>query len=97
MKLSSIIAKYKLKTILPISFIVGSVLVAVLLILFKPQAEKRSSQPKLPVVTVQKINSESITIPIFSRGTIKAGTDIILTSEVQGSISCVFSGIQRVC
>ena len=89
MKSSSIIAKYKLKSILPISFIVGSVLVAVLLILFKPQAEKRSSQPKLPVVTVQKINSESITIPIFSRGTIKAGTDIILTSEVQGRVQSI--------
>jgi len=89
MKLSSILTKYKLKVVLPLALIVGSIVIAILLVLFKPQAEKRSSQPKLPVVTVKKVHSETVKIPVFSRGTIKAGTDIILTSEVQGRVQSI--------
>jgi len=89
MKLSSILTKYELKVTLPLALIVGSIFIAILLMLFKPQAEKRSSQPKLPVVTVKKVHSETVKIPVFSRGTIKAGTDIILTSEVQGRVQSI--------
>ncbi|MBL4607517.1 MAG: efflux RND transporter periplasmic adaptor subunit [Pseudomonadales bacterium] len=89
MQISSIFTQYKLKTLLPIALIASSILIAILLILFKPQAEKRIIQPKLPVVTVKKVNSETVKIPVFSRGTIKAKTDIILTSEVQGRVQSI--------
>ena len=89
MNLSAFLQKNKRKIIVPLLLIPGAILIAILLMVFKPQAEKRHSQPKLAVVTVKKVNSETISVPVYSRGTIKASTDIILTSEVQGRVQSI--------
>lgn len=86
MDIAQVLRKNKMKIMVPIIFIGGGLLVSSLLIFFKPQVQKQAVQPKLPVVTVTKVNAQSIKIPLYSRGTVKPSTEIILTSEVQGKV-----------
>ena len=82
----NVFKKYKRQAFIPLLIIVVGIGAGGLLIAFKPQVEKRVSQAKLPVVTIQQVYSQDVRIPVYSRGTIKARTDIMLTSEVQGRV-----------
>jgi len=86
MEIKQLLRKNKVKVIAPVILIGGGLLLSSLLVFFKPQVQKQAAQPKLPVVTVTKVNAQSIKIPLYSRGTVKPSTEIILTSEVQGKV-----------
>ena len=86
MAVSTVFKQHKRQILIPLLIIIVGVVIGGLLIVFKPQVEKRTSQAKLPVVTIQQVYSQDVRIPVYSRGTIKARTDIMLTSEVQGRV-----------
>ena len=78
--------KTKQMMVIPLAILLASALVFVALVLLKPKALKEVAEPRLPVVSIQSVEKQKVTIPVYSRGTIKAGTDIPLISEVQGRI-----------
>ncbi|HEX4976112.1 MAG TPA: efflux RND transporter periplasmic adaptor subunit [Pseudomonadales bacterium] len=86
MEIKQLLRNYPLKVVVPITLLVGGLLVAFLLIFFKPQVQKHVVQPKLPVVTVSRVQAQDTKIPLFSRGTVRPSTEIMLTAEVQGKV-----------
>lgn len=86
MKIKQLLRNYPLKVVAPVALLLGGLLAAFLLVLFKPQVQKHVVQPKLPVVTVSRIQSQAAKIPLFSRGTVRPSTEIMLTAEVQGKV-----------
>ena len=74
--------------------LVATVVILASLVIFKPKALKEIPEPRLPVVSLHQIEKQTVTIPVYSRGTIKPGTEIPLVSEVQGRIENVSSNFK---
>ena len=53
MAVSTVFKQHKRQILIPLLIIIVGVVIGGLLIVFKPQVEKRTSQAKLPVVTIQ--------------------------------------------
>lgn len=70
----------------PMIILLGLIVVLVALVMFKPKALKEVPEPRLPVVSIQQVEKQTVSIPVYSRGIIKPGTEIPLVSEVQGKI-----------
>lgn len=75
-----------LKIALPIAAIAAAVIVSVLLFVSRPEVEHQALNIKEPLVTVTTVQSESLSIPVFTRGTVTPGTEIQLISEVSGQV-----------
>lgn len=90
------IKKQKVKRFIfvPVMILVATVVILASLVIFKPKALKEIPEPRLPVVSLHQIEKQTVTIPVYSRGTIKPGTEIPLVSEVQGRIENVSSNFK---
>lgn len=78
-----------LKIILPIVLLVAAIAVSWLLIAQKPKVEQKPVEVKHPLVSVAVAESETVSVPVFTRGTVTPGTEIQLTSEVGGQVLSV--------
>lgn len=78
-----------LKIILPIILLVAAIAVSWLLISQKPTVEHKPVEVKHPLVSVAVAESETMSVPVFTRGTVTPGTEIQLTSEVGGQVLAV--------
>jgi len=75
-----------LKFALPILAIIVGITVSILLFLSRPAAEHKALNIKAPLVTVTRVEAESKSIPVYTRGTVTPGTEIQLMSEVSGQV-----------
>lgn len=78
--------KKALKFVLPIVAIVTGIVVSLLLFVSRPEIEHKPLNVKAPLVTVQEMQAQSQSIPVFTRGTVTPGTEIQLISEVSGQV-----------
>ena len=75
-----------LKIILPIALFLVAVAISWILITQKPEIVHKPVEVKHPLVSVAEVQPETISIPVFTRGTVTPGTEIQLTSEVGGQV-----------
>ncbi|MGB3622641.1 efflux RND transporter periplasmic adaptor subunit [Ketobacter sp. MCCC 1A13808] len=75
-----------LKIALPVMAIIVAVLVSIILFSSRPEVEHKELHIKAPLVTVTTVQAESLSIPVFTRGTVTPGTEIQLISEVSGQV-----------
>ncbi len=66
-----------------------SIIIVVLLVIFKPEAEKKIVRDEPPLVEYIVAKSESISVPIVSQGNVAASQAISLVAEVSGKIDYV--------
>ena len=65
----------------------AAIIISLLLYYLKPVAEKQSLRQLPPLAEFVTARSESLAVPVFSQGSIKAETRIKLVAEVSGRIS----------
>ncbi|PIE41583.1 MAG: efflux transporter periplasmic adaptor subunit [Gammaproteobacteria bacterium] len=75
-----------LKFILPVLILFISILVAFVLVQNRPKAVHKPVEIKHPLVSVAEVNSATLSVPVFTRGTVTPGTEIQLASEVGGQV-----------
>ncbi|MDA0349258.1 MAG: efflux RND transporter periplasmic adaptor subunit [Verrucomicrobia bacterium] len=78
-----------LKILLPIVFVLGATAFTVILIVLKPEPEKKELVRMLPGVEVMTLQVEPLSLTIESQGTIQPRTETVLTAEVSGVIEYV--------
>ncbi|OUS31230.1 hypothetical protein A9Q99_04325 [Gammaproteobacteria bacterium 45_16_T64] len=78
-----------LKVVLPIAAIIGALVVSALLFMSRPKVELKPVEIKQPLVSVTPVQSQALSIPVVTRGTVTPGTEIQLTSEVSGQVRTV--------
>lgn len=66
--------------------LVLALIIAILLFVFKPRAEKLPLKNEAPLAEYVVANELPVSIPVFSQGSIKAKTHIKLVAEVSGRI-----------
>ena len=66
--------------------LISAIVVAVMLFVFKPRAEKLAIKDEPPLAEYVLANVESVSIPVFSQGSINAKTHIKLMAEVSGRV-----------
>lgn len=74
------------KIIIPVLVLVGAVFFGKFLIATGPEAQKRPFTQRLPIVEVSPLKSEAYTVYIEASGTVTAGTQSNVVSEVSGRI-----------
>jgi len=67
--------------------LVLGIIIAILLVLFKPVADKQTPVYKPPEVSFISVNRRTVRIPVKTQGTIEAKTEIDLSVEVPGLIN----------
>lgn len=65
------------------------IIIASLLVIFKPKAQKQAAVQKPPEVQVVTARSQNRSLPIHSQGTVQAKVRIKLAAEVQGKVVAV--------
>ncbi|MCG8315625.1 MAG: efflux RND transporter periplasmic adaptor subunit [Pseudomonadales bacterium] len=75
-----------LKIIIPVALFLVAVAISWILITQKPEIVHKPVEVKHPLVSVAEVQPETISIPVFTRGTVTPGTEIQLTSEVGGQV-----------
>ncbi len=78
---------YRSQILTGLAIVAVAVLVAVLLFVFKPRAEKKPAPYQPPPVSWMEISPQTVSIPVQSQGTVEAKTTINLSVEVAGRIS----------
>lgn len=78
-----------LKIILPIILLVAAIIISWLLITQRPKVQHKPVEVKHPLVSVVVAESETMSVPVFTRGTVTPGTEIQLVSEVGGQVLAV--------
>ena len=86
--------KKLLKKYLPLWIILGSLLVATMMISAKPRAKANIQKFIPPVVETQTVISQEYQVRVESQGTVVPRTEIQLMSEVSGKIQRVSSKLQ---
>ena len=66
--------------------LLAAIVLAVLMFVFKPVAEKKAVEKIPPVVNVIHIQYESLSIPVFSQASVVASQEIQLVAELSGRI-----------
>lgn len=66
--------------------LIVAVLVAVILFVYKPDAEKLAVKEEAPFAEYVLVNYQSVAIPVYSQGSINAKTHIKLVAEVSGRV-----------
>ncbi len=70
-----------------IAILLFAFVIAFLLTVFKPQAEKKAIKNSRPLAEFIVAQSQSISVPVISQGSVKAKTRIKLVAEVSGRIT----------
>lgn len=78
-----------LKIILPIVLLVAAITISWLLVATKPKVVHKPVEIKHPLVSVTVAESDTLSVPVFTRGTVTPGTEIQLASEVGGQVLSV--------
>lgn len=78
-----------LKIILPILLLVAAIVISWLLVTQRPKVHHKPVEVKHPLVSVVVAESETMSVPVFTRGTVTPGTEIQLVSEVGGQVLAV--------
>lgn len=71
---------------LSIALLSGAILLAALLIRFRPQAERRAPEKVVPTVTVQEVIPAPERVKLFSDGTVRANVRAVIRAEVSGIV-----------
>jgi len=66
--------------------LISAIVIAVMLFVFKPRAEKLAIKEEPPLAEYVLANVKSVSIPVFSQGSINAKTHIKLMAEVSGRV-----------
>ena len=77
------------KIVVPVLLLVASIVISWLLVTQRPKVHHKPVEIKHPLVSVVVAESETISVPVFTRGTVTPGTEIQLVSEVGGQILAV--------
>ena len=75
-----------LRLLLPVGILAGGVGLLVLLVVTKPQAERRSPPEIVPKVETTTLQPEPYTVEIETQGTVRARTQSTLIPEVSGKV-----------
>ncbi|MCG8669830.1 MAG: efflux RND transporter periplasmic adaptor subunit [Pseudomonadales bacterium] len=78
-----------LKIVLPILIFFVAIVISWLLVAQKPKAVHKPVEVTHPMVSVAMVESETVSVPVFTRGTVTPGTEIQLASEVGGQILAI--------
>ncbi|MDX1693134.1 MAG: efflux RND transporter periplasmic adaptor subunit [Ketobacteraceae bacterium] len=78
-----------LKIVLPILLLVAAIVISWLLVTQRPKVVHKPVEIKHPLVSVVVAESETMSVPVFTRGTVTPGTEIQLVSEVGGQVLSV--------
>ncbi len=76
-----------LRLLLPVGILAGGIGVLVLLVVTKPQAERKAPPDIIPEVETKILEPEAYTVQIETQGTVKARTQTTLIPEVSGKIT----------
>ena len=78
-----------IKILVPFVVLVVSIGLAWFLIKFGPEVEQTQVEKRVPAVSVVEAASKTLSIPVYTRGTVIPGTEIQLSAEVAGKIISV--------
>lgn len=78
-----------IKILVPFIVLIGSMGVAWFLIQFGPEVEQAQVEKRVPAVSVVAAEAKTLSIPVYTRGTVIPGTEIQLSAEVAGKIISV--------
>lgn len=78
--------KILLKILMPMLAILAAVGVSWWLVQQKPVIERKPVVKKEPLVSVIKAQNETLSVPVFTRGTVTPGTQIQLVAEASGQV-----------
>lgn len=76
----------RFKVVLPIIILVAGVVIAWLLVINSPRAQREAIVSKPPLVQTVRVIPESVRIPVYSQGTVRPRTSTNLSAEVTGRI-----------
>lgn len=83
------------KVILPIIVLLGAVILGKYLISTGPEPKKRPFVERFPVVEVETLKSQDYTVTLTASGTVKAGTQTNLVSEISGKVLTISNKFQE--
>ncbi len=79
------------KLLLPAIIILAGIVIAWLLLLASPKAQREATISQPPLVKFIEVQPQDVRIPVFTQGTVKPRTSINLSAEVTGRIVDVSS------
>lgn len=82
-------ASNKIKSLLPVAILALAVLTAYLLIKSRPEAANHIPEKIQPLVKIQTVKAQTVTIPIAAQGNVRPRTEAEMVSEVAGKIIAV--------
>lgn len=80
-------AHFRSQVLIGLAILTMAIVIAVMLFMFKPRAEKKPAPYQPPPVNWIEISPQTVSIPVQSQGTVEAKTTINLSVEVAGRIS----------
>ena len=82
-------SKSVLKVILPLVFVAGSILAAVVLVISRPVVETRPAEIAPTLVRVMSVQPKDLQLMVYSQGSVMPRTQSVLASEVSGRVEYV--------
>ena len=82
--MEKIINKYR-----PFVILIFTLIIVLLLIIFKPQVKPEEKKYTPPLVEIKKLKMEDIQISVFSQGTVMPGKEVVLSSEISGKVNWI--------
>ena len=82
--MEKIINKYR-----PFVILSFTLIIVLLLIIFKPQVKPEEKKYTPPLVEIKKLKMEDIQISVFSQGTVMPGKEVVLSSEISGKVNWI--------
>lgn len=83
------------KIIIPILLLTGAIFLGKYLVATGPEAKKKPFVERLPVVEVTTLKPQNYTVTLTASGTVKAGTQTSLVSEVSGRVLSISNKFQE--
>jgi RND family efflux transporter MFP subunit len=75
-----------MKIVLPVAIVVGSLLIAAVLVSSRPKVETRAPTIPPPLVRVMAAETDTVQLTVFSQGAVMPRTESELSSEVDGQV-----------
>ena len=77
------------RILLPVAFLAAACVILVILFMARPKAERHAAEERVPMVLVTPAASQSLRIPVLTRGMVLPGNDIPVVAEVSGPVTYV--------
>jgi RND family efflux transporter MFP subunit len=76
----------KIKTLAPIGLLVAALLISYALIKMRPEAGHHVPVKPQPLVNIETVHAQSVTIPVTAQGNVRPRAETLLVSEVSGKV-----------